>query len=540
MRSYGEQIRQILPGLKENLVDQMEKQGPSALSAIGERHPSSVGIDPALHVSLMENHDEAFYIWRDAGVKQRVLMHVDAHHDMRWIQDQGNITIADFICPALEQGLVGEVFWVVPDATFESARSRKPVLKHLSGILRDYPAASRSPVIEDHRITASVLGKNLTVCPLRSLPTLRESVLLDIDVDYMVIPRVSYGNRDQHALLPWRWPSELVERLRGIRSDLITVVYSVEGGYTPLQWKYLGDELVLRLKKPMSRDSDVQGMDRMREGAEAELRGETAQSESKYRQAMDLLPGSAAPSYRLARHLVRLGRLEEGRRFYQQAVALDGSYKGAYSSAGFHRYWREQFEAAGQEFRDIQVLDPDDVYAHLGLGLLATRGKRWGEAEQHLRAALTGDPCLVDAQHVLGDVLVKLGRNQEALTVYERALKLGLMGHKPLSGPILTHVQKNRLLDPWHCHAHIRLAALYERNGAATKAVNALRISIAGGLNSVAIRLRLARLYAKQRQWRKSAGETWQAVQAVPKGVQMGYRRLHRQLTGKFRGMIGK
>ena len=45
-----------------------------ALTAIGERQPSKVGIEPARHVSLMENHDQAYYIWRDAGVKQRVLV----------------------------------------------------------------------------------------------------------------------------------------------------------------------------------------------------------------------------------------------------------------------------------------------------------------------------------------------------------------------------------------------------------------------------------------------------------------------------------
>jgi tetratricopeptide (TPR) repeat protein len=483
----------------------------------------------------MENHDGALYVWREAGVRQRVLVHVDAHHDMWWIEDNATITIADFICPALKEGLVREIFWVIPDATFESPKSRKHVLKHLARILQKYPQASRSPVVEEDRITASVLGKRLTVCPLRSLPALQESVLLDIDVDYMVIPRVSYRQLDQHGLLPWRWPGELLEQLRGIRSDLVTVVYSVEGGYTPLLWKYLGDELVLRLKQPTAGGCAVEGMDRMREAVEAEFRGEMTLSESKYRQTMDLLPNSAAPPYRLARLLAKGGRVEEGRRFYRQAVTLDRSYQGAYSSAGFHRYWRDQFEAAGQEFRAIQVLDPDNVYTHLGLGLLARRRKQWREAEQHLRAALAGDPVQVDAHHALGYVLVKLGNHQEALTVYERALKLGLTGHKPLVGPIATRVEGNRILDPWHCLAHKSLAALYERNGALAKAVNALRISIASGLNGVAIRLQLARVYAKQHQWRRSGEEIWQAVQAAPKAALEGFQRLYLRISRKFR-----
>ncbi len=315
----------------------------------------------------------------------------------------------------------------------------------------------------------------------------------------------------------------------------------MEGGYTPLKWKYLGDELVLRLNRPGAGGLDLEGMERMREGAEEELRGATAASESKYREAMELLPGSAAPPYRLARLLVRLGRIEEGRWFYGQAVALDASYKGAYScSAGFHCYWRGDFEAAKGEFRDIQALNPEDPYAHLGLGLLAKQQKGWDEAEQHLRSALAGDDCLVDAQHALGDVLVKQGKTQDALTAYERALRLGLMGHKPLSGPILTHAIDHQILDPWHFEAHTRLAALYEQNGDLTKAVNALRISIAGGLDSVAMRLRLARLYAKQRHWRQSAGEIWKAVKVSPKDAGSGYRRLTLRLKKKFWATSGK
>jgi hypothetical protein len=164
----------------------------------------------ALDVCLMENHDQAFYVWRDAGVKQRVLVHIDAHHDMWWIQDQTAISIANFICPALRQDLVREMFWVVPDATFENARTRKPILRHLKKLLKTYPTASRSVIEEEHRITASVLGKTLTVCPLRALPNLRENVLLDIDVDYLVVPRVSSGEAGRHSPLPWSWPADLL------------------------------------------------------------------------------------------------------------------------------------------------------------------------------------------------------------------------------------------------------------------------------------------------------------------------------------------
>jgi tetratricopeptide (TPR) repeat protein len=483
-----------------------------------------IGVDALDRIFLIENHDEAFYIWRDAGISKRTLLHIDAHHDMWWTDDETPITIANFVCSALKQDLLQEVFWIVPDATFQNVNSRKPVLQHLKRILREYPGKSTIDE-DDRRITASVLGKRLMVCPLRLLPALHEPVLLDIDVDYFVIPRVAYGEPDQHVLLPWCWPNELVRRLNdaGVQSDLVTIAYSVEGGYTPLQWKYLGQELVLLLKEPLGASTDIIGMECLRQGAEAEQRGQAVIAESKYRQARATLPSAAAAPHRLARLLANLGRVNEARQFYAQAVRLDASYESAYSSSGFHSYWRGDLRTAEREFQRSLTLNPSDANAQLGLGLLAQKRKCWNEADQHLRAALALDDCLLDAQRALGDVMAKLGRTNEAILAFEQALKLGLMGHKPLEGPILTYAKGkpllDPLLDPWHFGTHARLANLYARKGATQKAIDGLRMSMAGRFDSARLRLQLARLYWRQGRWRNFAGQCWQAIRMAPKDI---------------------
>ena len=53
-----------------------------------------LGIDPVERVFVMENHDEAYHIWRRANVKDRILVHIDAHHDMWWIPDDAPVTTA--------------------------------------------------------------------------------------------------------------------------------------------------------------------------------------------------------------------------------------------------------------------------------------------------------------------------------------------------------------------------------------------------------------------------------------------------------------
>jgi hypothetical protein len=114
------------------------------------------------------------------------------------------------------------------------------------------------------------LNKPLTVCSLDALPQIQEDILLDIDTDYLAIPHVSYREHDRHEALPWCWPPDrLVARLRAaeLRAEIVTIAYSVESGYTPLKWKYLGDELAMRLKQPDDNGPPIQAMDRMRAAA---------------------------------------------------------------------------------------------------------------------------------------------------------------------------------------------------------------------------------------------------------------------------------
>jgi tetratricopeptide (TPR) repeat protein len=501
-----------------------------------------VGIDPVSRIETMENHDAAYHIWRDAGVKQRTLIHIDAHHDMWWTADAATITIANFISRALAEGIVREVFWVVSDKTWETAKTRRPVLGHLRKIAEEYPGARDDVRIEKNRLSAVVLDKPLTVCPLAGLPRMDESVLLDIDVDFLVIPRVSCVEHfpvrlfdfidendgvpalanadaaDERGALPWCWPAELVARLRGaaVRTDLMTIAYSVEGGFTPLKWKYLGDDLAERVAAPEERRSAIHGMDLMREAALAAERGDVGGAEGRYREATTILSRSAAPWYHLAHLLNDSGRRREARSLYRQALGVDPSYRTPFNGAGFARYRAGHFLAAEKEFRRVLQLDPQDAYALLGLGLIAFQRNRLRPSAALLRAALVLDDSLVDGHRALGHVLARLGCVENAIAAYERSLRLSLAGFKSLESPIAAGTRPDRVVDPDHWFVHGCLAQLYEARGATTHAINGYRISIAGGHDGMRLQGRLARLTLKQGDWQSAWGHLWQLLQLSP------------------------
>ena len=488
---------------------------------------------PQDRVFLFENHDQAYHVWRDLGVKDRILVHLDAHHDMWWIADDAPVTVANFICPALRNGQLKGIWWVVPDSTWATGENRKHLVRHLDRIAEGYPAPHSPLQAGYHRISTIVLGKPLGVCSLDSLPPIDENVLLDIDVDFFVIPRVSYGGTDVYKAVPWCWPPEVLTQLSAcnVSTDLVTIAYSVNGGYTPLKWKYLGDELALRLRASKQETGQVSGMDLMRDAALAAGQNDLEAAERKYRQAADLLPRSAAPSYHLAQLTLRTGKLTEARQNYQRALSWDSSYRAPYGSAGLQAYWKGRFREAEQEFLETLKLDPDNAEAHFGLGLLAKRRRRWSEAASLLRRAVELKADFLDAYRALGGVLAKRGQAQEAIEAYTHALKLALAGQKPFYGTVITCPQGDRhMKDPLHFQTYARLAHLQASLGSPGKAINLYRASIAGGNDDPWVRYRLASLYLRTAQRRNALREFKDAAKALQRALGQAQSRLRRHV----------
>jgi hypothetical protein len=85
----------------------------------------TAGMVASDRVFLFENHDEACTVWRELDVRNRILVHINAHHDMydKWPAADGSrpqFTIASRIYPVAKEGVFREGVWVVPDRTLNS------------------------------------------------------------------------------------------------------------------------------------------------------------------------------------------------------------------------------------------------------------------------------------------------------------------------------------------------------------------------------------------------------------------------------------
>lgn len=497
--------------------------------------PTAINLPPAPaarcdRVFRIANHDEALHIWREAGVSNQVLVHIDAHHDL-WPVGEGELTIANFLCPALHEKIVRELYWVVPDGAFATSHARRHVIRHLKKLIRGYKGPAHPIGQAADVMRTEIAGVPLTVCTIASLPALPDPVLLDIDTDFLVIPRVTFADADVLAPVPWIWPDELLRALAGKlpRAEIATIAESVEGGYTPLQWKYLAEELLLRLRGGAA-PSQFDAVDLMRQAATA---ADFALAERLYLSASKLWAESAAPWLQLSHLYAAEGLWDQARDAYARALRLDASCDTCYNSAGPKLSSYGRFAAAEVEYRRMLKLYPDDAYSHLGQGWLALERRRWLDAESHLRRALQLRPDLVDAHRDLGHALAHMGRTEDALQAYDSCLKLVLTGHRPLTSPIAS-CSEHVMMDPYHGQVHAARARLQERLGRLAEALRGYQMALAFKYEVPWVHVRLARLYMRSGEWGGAIVQLWRALVVLPPAIRRDVRWKWRKLRGAF------
>jgi tetratricopeptide (TPR) repeat protein len=402
-------------------------------------------------VTISDLHDAALYAWRQAGVRDAVLVHVDAHHDAD-AKEWNFVTIANFVWWGLADGTLREVFWIVPDPSWETTSRRRLIEQALVTLARQHDG-SAGVESGDGFVRVEIGGKPFTACRLHRLPVSLEA-LVDIDVDYFLVPDIAQECAPIERAMPWLWPADLVAALRDARvhPTLVTIATSTRGGFTPLEWKYLGEELCARLS-----DGDVEPFDVLRAGAEAEHRGELEAADTGYRRAIQLMPQSAGARYRLARVQLRRGNDHAARSTFQEVLDRDPSYR-VIDSDGRRWHAERNFAAAARAYRDTLRMDPQNPYASLGLAELAAADGDHAGAIVHFERALRSPDVLVDGHRGLARSLESIGEVGRAIEHYERSIRLELLGHQAIDTAIATLVP--RVFDDRHWEVHRRLAGL--------------------------------------------------------------------------------
>ena len=484
----------------------------------GIRDAALVGRDPIDNVVMMEDHDGAYYAWKQAGVRGRILLHIDAHIDWAWIGDRDPrdllearslaevesllrerclwnlsdrrpddlIHIGNYIYPALKEGIVKEFYWIVPDSFMKSPAQRKNLVRQFQILNSANPRAMKTITITDHRLVAEMDNTKVIACTLSHLPEVQEAMLLDIDTDFLMPePGVSArAGDDLWKQLPWIWPDELVARLKdkGVRTDFVTIAYSVEGGFTPLPYKYLGDELALRLKHPELPERHRERLGHKRRGAFYLHDNEPEKAIAEHEMAVVLAPEDASSHFALAYLYDKKGFSDRGAARYCQAVQLDPTYATAYNNFGPVYQSLGIDDHAQEEYQRILRWDPQNADAQYGLAELLAQHERWEAASSLYRTVIESRPDHAKAHRGLGYVYAKRGLWDEAISQLDRVIAL-----QPYSG-----------------FAHFWLGEAYFHQRRWDEAIEAYRVALRCGVRTVTTRRRLGRLYLRRRNFHKA------------------------------------
>src|SRR2546425_7482905 len=186
------------PGSSFSLGDQDRRDGT--------REAALVGAEPIKNLVMMEDHDGAYYAWKQAGLRDRIAVHIDAHIDFAWIPEKDpeellnvrtlreleDLSTADslwnftsrpkdklinegnYLNPALREGILRSVYWVAPEGFFGTPGRRKRLEAMLHKMRKWNPRALQQIAWTNGVLQAELYGKPLAICPLSKIPRFDE------------------------------------------------------------------------------------------------------------------------------------------------------------------------------------------------------------------------------------------------------------------------------------------------------------------------------------------------------------------------------
>ena len=383
-------------------------------------------------IYLIEDHDQALKIWKKKGVEGLDLVHLDAHIDFAEYQARPphealqeaksvedlkrqleiglafgsyekdfnrQMNIGNYIYAAMRDGVVKNFWWVVPGGKQEFKKSQKIIKDIIKGIV-----GKNTICINNCSVYANYKSAVINVTYLNALPIFRQDVLLDIDVDYLTMPSLLQADPKENIgkLFPWITPQYLVQQLKEkiCSPRMLTIAYSVSGGFTPMKYRYFGDEIAFRFSPRQFRQ--------------------------RYKHSL-----------RAARYFESFC-LNQQRKDYLHACRIDHYYRSADNNPGPLYLLKEKYRAAEKEFKRILKVDPLNPACLIGLADIALQRKEFGQAKKYFSQARGLAKGLAKGfafgqvfKNERRQIFLGLGQSELGLKNYEKA-KLWLMRYSRL------------------------------------------------------------------------------------------------------------
>ncbi|NGP46776.1 hypothetical protein G4V62_18190 [Bacillaceae bacterium SIJ1] len=343
-------------------------------------------------IHVIDDHDEAYYIWKENNISKATLLHIDAHSD---IQDEKELHIGSFIRHAINTNIVNSYYWIIPKDFHKNKFRHTEVLLHLQ-----FNGTQNIKVLKNGVITGKLNDCEIWVGPYDLLPKINEPVLLDIDIDYFITSPTFVGYKESLSI--WEQPKELIRFLEknNILNKIITICTSIQGGYTPFQWKCLADYIQFLITE----NKELFPIDKLSKGACLFHNNQYEYARKYFLSLLNENEYTMEGSYVLAikSWLARI-EVELKNEIYQ----FDYDYKNNYwICPGFAYFYNRKYDIASEYFRDW-----DNIYKNNTIFNFAKakciKNKNISFAIQLCKNSIFLNSEYIDPYILLGDIYMK-------------------------------------------------------------------------------------------------------------------------------------
>jgi tetratricopeptide (TPR) repeat protein len=182
--------------------------------------------------------------------------------------------------------------------------------------------------------------------------------------------------------------------------------------------------------------------------------GKYEEALNAYKNSLNLYNGDDAGKrpiyYNLGNSSYMLGRYEKAAAYYEKSLGLSPDDPKTLENLSY------TYVRMGEADKGIGVLkripmDEGRYRPHYVWGRLFSEAARFTEAEEELKKAVKLDPDVIEAREELGKVLIKLGKNDEAISVYNDILLLDPDNFSSWYNMAAAHVRAKRWKDAAKC-----------------------------------------------------------------------------------------
>ncbi|MCY3626985.1 MAG: tetratricopeptide repeat protein [Gammaproteobacteria bacterium] len=388
-------------------------------------------------VVCCENHDFSYWELKNLNQSDVHVIHIDAHDDLAPSDKETDLYIGNYLHLAAKKGLCSKITWIVPEPSWEDKKNRAKIIKRL----RNHSKCIIKKNKNKKMLTGTFQGCEFNVGPMKAMKPDFGPTFIDLDVDYLIYWPPKSQLQSNVRPYPWIWPEEVVEQIKLLAPNPIrsVVCYSLQGGYTPLDWRFIGDETLALMLGKVDTDQRCYFFKRRSAVIEAYKNVGKKKAIRNLRNLTNLNKSDPVLWWHLATAYMYLDEMDLARAAQQKARQLSPIYdRHPFSYIAYKMVISELFETAIYNLEKHHAVDPKDPHIMYGMSACLQRLKRWNESKRWLKKILERAPNFAEAYYRLANVELQNKHYESAKVYFEQYFFHYLSGHSVYDQPIVT------------------------------------------------------------------------------------------------------